>query len=113
MQVILDSLLADKELFANFLVAVALGDKLNNFLFSIAEQRFLAARPAIGRLRESFHDFRGHVIVEPDFPAMDLVNAPDQEIRGRLLQDHASRTQSHPTYNYPARFDRRRTRPRA
>ncbi len=50
MQVILDCLLADKEFFTNFLVAVALGDKLNNFLFSIAKQRFLAARPAIGRL---------------------------------------------------------------
>lgn len=35
MQVILDCLLADKELFANFLVAVALGDQLDNFLFSI------------------------------------------------------------------------------
>jgi len=48
--VILDCLLADKELFTNFLVAVTLGDKLDNFLFSIASRGFLAARPAVGRL---------------------------------------------------------------
>ena len=48
MQMILDRLLADKEFFADFLVAVALSDKLDNFLFSIAEQGFLAARSAVG-----------------------------------------------------------------
>ena len=48
MQVILDGLLADKEFFADFLVTVPLRDKLDNFLFSIAEQRFFAARSAIG-----------------------------------------------------------------
>src|SRR6266436_1660305 len=37
---------------------------------------------------------------------MDLVNAPDQEIRGRLLQDHASRAQSHRAYNVPVVFGR-------
>jgi hypothetical protein len=36
MQVILDCLFADKELFANLLVAVALSDQLHDFLFSIA-----------------------------------------------------------------------------
>ena len=48
-QVILHGLFADEELFADFLVAVALRDKLDDFLFAVAEQRFFAARAAIGR----------------------------------------------------------------
>ena len=43
-QVILDGLLADEELFADFLVAVALRDQLDDLLFAVAEQRLIAAR---------------------------------------------------------------------
>src|SRR5260370_33669278 len=35
---------------------------------------------------------------------MDLVNAPDQEVRGRLLQDHSTRTQSHGSDNVTVVF---------
>src|ERR1700676_2914020 len=52
-QVILDCLLADKELFADFFVAVALRDQLNDLLLPIAEQRFFAARPSLSGMRRS------------------------------------------------------------
>src|SRR5438876_8057320 len=66
-EMILDGLLGDEKLFADFLVAETLGHQLHDFFFAVTEQRFLAARPGFGGFRERLHNFRGHAIVEPDF----------------------------------------------
>ena len=84
-QVIFYGLLADEKFFADFLVAEALGDELNDFFFAVAEERLFAARAGLGRFRESFHDFGGHSIVEPDFAGIYPLNALDQKIGGGLL----------------------------
>ncbi len=43
-QMVFDGLLGDEKFFANFLVAKALSDELDNFFFAVAEQRLFAAR---------------------------------------------------------------------
>ena len=72
-QMVFHRLLADEELFADFLIAETLGDELHDFFFAIAEERLFAARARLGRFREGFHDFSGHAIVEPDFSGMNAV----------------------------------------
>src|SRR6266851_582808 len=46
-QVIFYGLLADKKLFADFLVAETLRDELHDFFFAVAEQRLFAARAGL------------------------------------------------------------------
>src|SRR5437764_122842 len=94
-KVVLDGLLGDEEFFANFFVAEALSDELDNFFLAVTEQRLFAARPSFGRFRERLHDFRGHAIVEPDFAGMHAMNAFNQEIRSGLLQYYAASAQPH------------------
>src|SRR5712692_3019682 len=94
-QVILDRLLADKKFFADFLVAETLRDELHDFFFAVAEQGLFAAGAGFGRLREGLHDFGGHAIVEPDFAGVHAVDALHQQVRGRLLEDHAARAEAH------------------
>jgi hypothetical protein len=94
-QVILYGLLADEKFFADFLVAEALGDELNDFFFTVAEERLFAARAGLGRFRESFHDFSGHAIVEPDFSGMNAVNAFYEEIGGGLFENNAASAEAH------------------
>src|SRR6266550_5883703 len=43
-QMVFDGLFGDEKLFADFLVAKALRDELDNFLLTVAEQRLFAAR---------------------------------------------------------------------
>src|SRR6266851_4043776 len=93
-QVIFDGLFADEKFFADFLVPVALGDELDDFLLPLAQQWFFAARPTVGGLRESLHHLRRHPVVQPDFSALDLADALDQKFRGRLLQHDAARAQT-------------------
>src|SRR5437660_7683598 len=50
-QVVLDGLLGNEKLFADFLVAETLRDELNNFFFAVAEQRLFAARAGVAGLR--------------------------------------------------------------
>src|SRR5216684_3386302 len=94
-QVIFYGLLADKKLFADFLVAETLRDELHDFFFAVAEQRLFAARAGLGRFREGLHDLGGHAIVEPDFAGVHAVDALHQQVRGRLLEDHAARAEAH------------------
>ena len=94
-EVILHRLLADEELFANFLVAEALGDKLDDFFFAVAQEGLFAARAGIGRFGKGLHDFGGHAIVEPDFAGMHAMNTFHQEIGGRLLQHYTARAKTH------------------
>ena len=98
-QMVLNGLFGDEKFFTDFLVAEALGDELDDFLFAVAEQRLFAARAGFGGLGESFHDFGGHTIVEPDFSGVDTMNALHQEIGCRLLEDHTSRAKSHRSNN--------------
>jgi hypothetical protein len=92
---VLDGLLGDEKFFADFLVAEALGDELDDFFFAVAEQRLFAARAGLAGFRKRFHDFGGHAIVEPDFSGVHAVNALDEEISGGLLQDHAACAEAH------------------
>ena len=46
-EVIFYGLLGDEELFADFFVAEALGDQLNDLFFAVAEKRFFAARTGL------------------------------------------------------------------
>ena len=94
-QVIFYGLLADEKFFADFLVAEALGDELNDFFFAVAEERLFAARAGLGGLRERFHDLGGHAVIEPDFARMNAVDAFYQQISGGLLEDHAACAEAH------------------
>jgi len=94
-KVILYGLFGDEKLFADFFVAEALGDELNDFFFAVGKKRLFAARTGLGRFRERFHDFRSHTIVEPDFAGVDTVNALDEKVRGGLLQNDTAGTQAH------------------
>src|SRR5712692_1841956 len=105
-QVIFYRLLGDKKFFADFLVAEALRDKLNNFFFAVAEQGLFAAWPGFAGLRKSLHDFGGHAIVEPDFAGMHTMNTFHQKIGGGLFQDDTARTKTHGA-NYVAIVFRR------
>src|SRR5260370_40133030 len=94
-KMVLDSLLGDEKLFADFFIAETLGYELDDFLFAVAEQRLLAARAGLAGFRECFHDLSGHAIVEPDFSRVHAMNALDQEIGGGLLQDDAACAKAH------------------
>src|SRR5579863_3749333 len=94
-QVIFYGLLADEKFFADFLVAEALGNELNDFFFAVAEERLFAARAGLGRFRESLHDFGGHAIVEPDFAGMNAMNAFHEKVRGGLFEDYAASAEAH------------------
>jgi len=94
-QVIFYGLLADEKFFADFLVAEALGDELNDFFFAVAEERLFAARAGLGGLRESFHDFGGHAIVEPDFAGMNAVDTFHEKVGGGLFEDNAASAEAH------------------
>jgi hypothetical protein len=94
-EMVLDGLLGDEKFFADLFVAEALGDELDDFLFAVAEQRLFAARAGFAGLREGFHDFGGHTIVEPDFAGVHAMNAFHEKIGGGLLQDDAARAEPH------------------
>src|SRR6266571_291745 len=94
-QMVLDGLFGDEKFFADLFVAEALGDKLDDFLFSVAEQRLLAARAGFRGFGKSLHDLGGHAVIEPDFASMHAVNAFHQKIGGGLFQDHAARAKAH------------------
>src|SRR5713226_2706568 len=94
-QMVFDGLLGDKKLFADFLVAEALRDKLDDFFFAVAEQRLFAARAGFAGLREGLHDLGGHAVIEPDFAGVHAMNAFYQEVGGGLLQDHAASAEAH------------------
>jgi hypothetical protein len=94
-EVILHGLFGDEKLFANFLVAETLSDELNDFLFTVGEQRLFAAWTGLGRLRESFHDFRSHAVIEPDFAGMDTLNTFDEKIGCGLLENNAASAEAH------------------
>jgi hypothetical protein len=94
-QVIFYGLLADEKFFADFLVAETLGDELNDFFFAVAEERLFAARAGLGRFGESFHDFGGHAIVEPDFAGVNAMNTFYEQVRGGLLEDYAAGAEAH------------------
>src|SRR5215469_974957 len=94
-EMIFDGLFGDEKLFPDFLVAEALSDELNDFFFAVAEQRFFSARASFGRLRESLHYFGSHAIVEPDFASVNAMNAFNEKVRSRLLQDDAASAKAH------------------
>ena len=94
-QVVLDGLLGDEKFFADFLVAEALGDELDDFFFAVAEQRLFAARAGLGGFGEGFHDLGGHAIIEPDFAGVDAMNALDEQVGGGLLENDAAGAEAH------------------
>jgi len=96
-QMILYGLLGDEEFFADFLVAEALRDELNDFFLAVAEQRLFAARACFAGLRKRLHDFGGHAIVEPDFAGMHAMNALHEEICSGLFKHDATGSKTHGT----------------
>jgi hypothetical protein len=94
-QVIFYGLLADEKFFADFLVAESLGDELDDFFFTVAEERLFATRARLGRFRERFHDLGGHAVIEPDFAGVNAMDAFYQQVRRGLLENHAARAQAH------------------
>ena len=74
-EVVLYGLFADEELFADFAIAEALGDELNDFLFAFAEEGLFAALAGLGGFLEGVDHFGGHTVIEPDFAIVDLANA--------------------------------------
>src|SRR5262249_11891950 len=102
-QMVLYGLLANKEFFTNFFVAEALGDMLDYFHFAVAEKRLFAGPPGFRR-GECLHDLGGHVVVQPDFPFMNAMNALDERVGGRLLQDYSACAKTHGTDDGPVVF---------
>jgi hypothetical protein len=94
-QVIFYGLLADEKFFADFLVAEALGDELNDFFFAVAEERLFAAGAGLRRFRESFHDFGGHAIVEPDFAGVNAMNTFYEKVGGGLFENYTASAEAH------------------
>src|SRR6266481_5334910 len=94
-KMILYSLLADEQLFADFFVAEALGYLLDDFLFALTEQRFVALSPGFDGFREGFYDLGGHTVVQPDFSGVNAVNALDEKIRRGLFQNDAASAKTH------------------
>src|ERR1035437_2809337 len=94
-QVILYGLLADEELFADFLVVKALSDLLNDFHLAVAEERLFTTRTGFGRCRKGIDDLGGHVAIQPNFTSVHAMYAFYEEIDGGLFKDYASRTQPH------------------
>jgi hypothetical protein len=94
-KVVFYGLLANEELFPDFLVAEALGNELHNLFFAVAEQRLFAAWARLRGFGEGLHDLGGHAIVEPDFASMNAMNGFDEQIGGGLLQDHAASAEAH------------------
>src|SRR2546425_326207 len=95
MEVGLDGLFADEELSPDFLVPVALGDQLDDFLLAVAEQGLFAARVVVGGLGKGLHHLRGHAAVEPDLARVHPINALNQQVSGGLLQYNAACAQAH------------------
>src|SRR5258708_4136631 len=94
-QMVFDGLFGDEELFADFLVAKTLSDKLHDFFLAVAEQRLFTARPGFAGLGKRLHDLGGHAIVEPDFAGMHAVNAFHQEVGSGLFQHNAASAETH------------------
>jgi hypothetical protein len=94
-EVVFYGLFGDEEFFADFFVAEALGDELDDFFFAVAEQGLFAAGAGFGGFGEGFHDFGGHAIVEPDFSGVDAMNAFDEEIGGGLFEYDAACAEAH------------------
>jgi hypothetical protein len=105
-EMILDGLLGDEKLFADFLVAETLGDELDDLFFAVAEQRLFAARAGFAGFRKCFHDFGGHAVVEPDFSGVHAMNALDEKIGSGLLQNHAASAEAHGTDDVAIIFGR-------
>src|SRR5579859_4756286 len=94
-EVVLHGLLGDEEFLADFLVAEALGNELNDFFFAITQERLFSTRAGLGGFCESFHDFGRHAIVEPDFTGVDAMNAFYKKVGGGLFENDAAGTKAH------------------
>src|SRR5712664_182667 len=94
-QMVFDSLFGDEKLFADFLVAETLRDKLHNFFFAVAEQRLFAARPGFAGLGKRLHDLSSHAVVEPDFAGMHAMNTFHQEVGSGLFQHNTASAETH------------------
>src|ERR1700730_14476049 len=85
MEVILYGLLANKELFADFLVLKALSDELDDFHLTVAEKRFFTTRTGFGGRRKDTDHLSGHVAIEPNFTSMYAMYAFYEEIDSGLF----------------------------
>src|SRR6201984_1602762 len=103
-QMILDRLLADENVLPDFAVVKSVRHQLDDFFFAIAQQRLFAALSGLGGLLERIDHFSGHAIVEPDFAVMNLTNALQKQITGRLLKHNAPRAQAHGTDHVAVNF---------
>src|SRR5260370_38735406 len=92
---ILYRLLGDEKLFADFFVAKALRDQLDDFLFAIGKQRSFAARSGFGGFGEGLHDFGGHTVNEPNFPGVNPLNAFYEKFGGGLLYHNSTSAEAH------------------
>src|SRR5260370_31790313 len=54
-EMVFDGLFGNEKFFADFLVAQAFRDQLNNFFLTVAEQRLFATRAGFARLRQPLH----------------------------------------------------------
>src|SRR5258708_1331438 len=94
-QMVFDGLFGDEKLFADFLVAETLRDKLHNFFFAVAEQRLFAARPGFAGLGKRLHDLGSHAVIEPDFAGVHAVNTFHQEVGSVLFQPNTASAETH------------------
>ena len=94
-EVVLHRLFADEELFADFAIAEALGDELDNLLLAVAEKRLFAALTGFGGFLEGVYYLGRHPIIQPDFAVGNLADAFEKEVAGGLLEDDAAGAETH------------------
>jgi hypothetical protein len=73
-EMILHGLLADEESYADFLVAKALGDELDDLLFTVADDRLCATRFGAG-CREGVDHLGGDAVIKPNFTSVHAMYA--------------------------------------
>ena len=74
-QMVFHSLLADEQFLADFTVAEALRDQLDDLLLAIAEQWLFPTLARFRGLLKGVDNLGGHPVVEPDFALVDFANA--------------------------------------
>ena len=73
-KVILYGLLADEELYTDFVVAKALGYELDDFLLAVADDRLSPTRVGVGG-REGVDHLGRHAVIKPDFTSLHAMYA--------------------------------------
>jgi hypothetical protein len=99
-EVVLDGLLADEELFGHLFIAIALGHELDDLALAVAERGSLAdlsagITQAISGIGKLLHHSGGSAGIEPDFAFVDLADTIGDQLHGSLFEEDARAAELH------------------